>query len=302
MTLEMDAEVGTFYALLNMKHPLLGTNRKLRQALSCAYNPARYSEVFYDGVRPVSEQLIPQGLAGHRKDFKNPYGFDLERGRRLIAEAGFPGGYDKDGNQLTLTLDFDAARSSERLQAEFIKDCFEALGIKIQIIENDFARLLQKQETGNYQIAAGSGWQADYPDPENFLMLFYSKNFPPSGKNETFFRNAEFDGLYEKMASMDEGPERLAITLRMADILAEECPIILNVQKSYYTLIQPWAQRTHANLQMELGLKYLPLDPALRAKCIAEWNRPRLWPLWAIGGVVVLAGAYAVRRARRGDV
>ena len=89
---------------------------------------------------------------------------------------------------------------------------------------------------------------------------------------------------------------------RMADILAEECPIILNVQKAYYTLIQPWAPRTHANVQMEGGLKYLPLDPVLRAQRIAEWNRPRLWPLWALGGAAVLAGAYAVRRARRGDV
>ena len=302
MSLEKDTEVGTFYALLNMKHPVLGANKKLRQALSCAYDPARYSEVFYDGVRPVSTQLIPPGLAGYRKSFENPYGYDIERGRKLIAEAGFPGGRGPDGKQLTLTLDFDAARSSERLQAEFIKDCFEALGIKIQIIENDFARLLQKQETGNYQIAAGSGWQADYPDPENFLMLFYGKNVPPTGKNETFFQNAEFDKLYEKMASMDESPERLAITTRMADILAEECPIVLNVQKAYYTLVQPWAPRTHANVQMEGGFKYLPLDPVLRAKCIAEWNRPRLWPLGVLGGFAVLAGGYAVRRARRDNV
>ncbi len=302
MKLEKDTEVGTFYALLNMKRPVLGSNKKLRQALSCAYDPARYSEVFYDGVRPISQQLIPPGLAGYRKDFKNPHGYDIERGRRLLAEAGYAGGRGPDGKQLTLTLDFDAARSSERLQAEFIKDCFEALGIKIQIIEDDFARLLQKQETGNYEIAAGSGWQADYPDPENFLMLFYSKNFPPSGKNETFFHNAEFDALYEKMASMDDGPERLALITRMADILAEECPIVLNVQKAYYTLIQPWAPRTHANLQMEGGFKYLPLDPVMRAKCIAEWNHPRLWPLWVLGGLVVLAVAFAVRRGRRGDV
>lgn len=302
MTLEKDTEVGTFYAMLNMKHPLLGTNKKLRQALSCAYDPARYSEVFYDGVRPISQQLIPPGLAGYRKDFKNPYGYDLTRGKRLLAEAGYPDGRGPDGKQIELTLDFNAARSDERLQAEFIKDCFEALGIKIQIIENDFARLLQKQETGNYEITAGSGWSADYPDPENFLMLLYSKNFPPSGKNEAFFKNAEYDALYEKMASMDDGPERLAIVIRMADIIAEEVPLIMNVQKAYYTLIQPWAPRSHANVQMEGGLKYQPLDPVLRAKCIKEWNRPRLWPLWALGGAAVLAVAYAVRRARRGDV
>ena len=302
MTLEKDTEVGTFYALLNMKFPLLGTNKKLRQALSCAYDPARYSEVFYDGVRPISRQLIPPGLAGYRKDFKNPYSYDIERGKRLLAEAGYPGGRGPDGKQLVLTLDFNAGRSEERVQAEFIKDCFEALGLKIQIIENDFARLLQKQETGNYQISAGSGWSADFPDPENFLFLYYSKNFPPAGKNETFFHNDEYDALYDKMASMDDGPERLAMITRMADILAEECPIILNVQKAYYTLIQPWAPRTHANVQMEGGLKYLPVDPVLRAQRIAEWNRPRLWPLWALGGAAVLAGAYAVRRARRGDV
>ncbi len=302
MKLEKDTEVGAFYTLVNMSKPVLGKNKKLRQALSCAYDAARFSEIFYEGVRPVCEQLIPPGLFGYRKEFKNPYGHDLERAKRLIAEAGYPGGRDAAGQQLTLELDFNAESSDLRKHAEFEKDCYEALGIRIQIIEDTFSRLMQKQETGDFQLASGSGWGADYPDPENFLMIFYSKNMPPEGKNETQFRNEEFDRLYEQMATMDDTPERLKIVHRMADILAEECPIILNTEKSYFVLVQPWAPRTHDNTQLEGGVKFLPLDPVLRAQCIVQWNRPRYWPLWAGIGVIVLGAGYAIRRSRRANV
>ena len=101
---------------------------------------------------------------------------------------------------------------------------------------------------------------------------------------------------------MEDTPERLKMVTRMADILAEECPIILNTEKSYFVLVQPWAPRTHDNTQIEGGVKYMPLDPVLRAKCREEWNRPRYWPLWAGLGVIALGIAYAVQRSRRADV
>jgi ABC-type transport system substrate-binding protein len=104
-------------------------------------------------------------------------------------------------------------------------------------------------------------------------MLFYSKNFPPEGKNISRYKNPDFDKLYEQMATMDPSPERLAIAYKMVDMLNDDCPIILTNHKAFYSLVQPWAPRTHNNMMLEGGIKYLWLDPALREKKRAEWNR-----------------------------
>ncbi len=104
-------EVSTFFANFNMQDPVLGTNKKLRQALSCAYNPQGFIDLLYGGAAPIARQLIPPGIFGYQKDFKNPYGFNLEKAKRLIAEAGYPNGIDpKTGQPLELTMEVRGKR------------------------------------------------------------------------------------------------------------------------------------------------------------------------------------------------
>ncbi len=67
----------------------------------------------------------------------------------------------------------------------------------------------------------------------------------------------EFDKLFNQMSTMEDGPARMEIIRRMNDILIEDCPVILNFNKSYYVLVQPWAPLTHTNtLLVGGGLKY----------------------------------------------
>jgi ABC-type transport system substrate-binding protein len=272
--LEKDVDVSTFYTSLNMDDPVLGKNKKLRQALACSFDAATENEIFYNNVREVAQQLLSPGIPGFRKDLKNPYGFDLERGKKLIAEAGYPNGIDpKTGRPLEIVLDTNASGADERLLTEFEQRCFERLGIKVTVVENTFAKMLEKEDKGNFQLASGTGWGADYPDPENYFMLFYSKNLPPEGKNISRFKNAEYDKRFEQMATMEDGPERLKLIHEMVDIINEECPIIFTNHKAYYTLVQPWAPRTHANAMLEGGVKYLWLDPKARETKRAEWKR-----------------------------
>jgi ABC-type transport system substrate-binding protein len=274
VSLEKDVDVSTFYTSINMDDPLLGKNKKLRQALACATDASTQNEIFFNGVREVAQQIIPPGFAGFRKDYRNPMSFNLDRAKQLIAEAGYPGGIDpKTGRPLELVLDTSASGSDQRMMTEFEQKCFEKLGIKVSVIENTFAKKIEKEDKGNFQISSLTGWGADYPDPENFFMLFYSKNFPPEGKNISRYKNPDFDKLYEQMATMDPSPERLAIAYKMVDMLNDDCPIILTNHKAFYSLVQPWAPRTHNNMMLEGGIKYLWLDPALREKKRAEWNR-----------------------------
>jgi len=303
MKLERALEVSTFFLVLNMQDPLLGKNRKLRQALSCAYDPEGYSEMLYGGVAPVAQQLIPPGIYGYQKEFRNPYGANIEKARQLIAEAGFPAGRDPaTGAPLEITMDVAAAGGEERQLAEYEQRQLEQLGIRVRVIENTFARLMEKEDQGNFQIAAGSGWGADYPDAENFLFLFYSGNFPPVGKNTGRFKNEEFDRLFEQVATMENTPERLELIKRMNAILIEECPIILNFNKAYYVLVQPWSPLTHMNLLLEGGLAYLPVDPQMRETRRRQWNPVPKWPPFLAAGLVAVGIVYGVRLNRRRNV
>ena len=303
MKLEKDVEPSTFWISYNLDDPVIGKNKKLRQALSAAYDAQTYCDIFYNSVAPVAEQLIPPGLPGYAREWKNPYGFDLEKAKRLIAEAGYPGGIDPaTGRPLEITMEIVAVGSEDRQRAEFEQRCFEKIGVKVRVSENTFARLLQKEDTGDFQMASGTGWGADYPDPENYFFLFYSKNVPPAGKNISRFKNAEFDRMFEQMANMENTPERLEIVAKMNALLAEECPQILNFHKAFYTAVQPWAPRTHNNLMLEGGVKYAVIDEAVRAAKRREWNRKPLWPIAVLAGFVIFAAGWAVRINRQRNV
>jgi ABC-type transport system substrate-binding protein len=302
MKLDTTLEVSTFWLNFNMQDPVIGRNKKLRQALSCAYDPRGYSELLYGGVAPTAQQLLSPGIYGFQKDFKNPFGPNLDRAKQLLAEAGYPGGIDPaTGQPLTLSMDVTATGAEERQLAEYDQRQFERLGIKMRMIENTFARKLEKEDQGNYQIVE-TGWGADYPDPENYFFLFYSKNFPPSGKNVSRYKNAEFDQLFEKMASMENSPERLQIVHRMNDILLDDAAIILRFHKAYYVVVQPWAPRTHHNTMLEGGVKYWPIDIEMRAQKQQEWNPRPKWPIAALGGVLAIGAIYGVQINRKRNV
>jgi len=304
ITLYRDVEPGTFYSQFNNDDPLLGKNLRLRQALSTAYNEGRANELFGNGVQLKAEQLLPPGVVGYEPGFKNPYRTqNLAQARKLLAEAGYPNGIDPNtGQPLVLTMDVVASGAEDRQRAEFDQSQIEQLGLRCKIEENTWARFQDKQINGHFQMNTGSGWNADYPDPENFFFLFYSKNVPPQGSNYVRFSHPEFDRLFEQMATMDNGPERLEIIRRMNGILVEQCPVIYSFHPVAFTLNQPWLARVSSNPMLTGGLKYVRLDTALRAQKISEWNRAPAWPLWTLGAVLALLLGYAIQWARKQNV
>jgi len=298
-----DVEPGTFYSQFNMENALVGQNLKLRQALSTVYNQDRANAIFGNGVDIKAEQLLPPGVVGYEPGFKNPFRTqDLAQAKVLLAQAGYPEGIDpKTGAPLVLTLDVVAGNAESRQRAEFDQMQLQQLGIRCKIEENTWSRFQEKQLRGLFQLNNGSGWNADYPDPENFFFLFYSKNAPPQGSNYTRFSNPEFDRLFAQMATMDNGPKRLEIIRRMNAILVEQCPVIYTFHPVTFTLNQPWVPRLFDNAMLATA-KYTVVDPALRAQKICEWNHAPTWPLWTLGGMFALLIGYAAARARRDNL
>lgn len=299
--LNKDTEPSTFSLLFNMEDPVVGKSRKLRQAISSAYNQSLGNEIFFNGMYLDAQQLLPPGVFGRQLNFQNPYRQqNLTLAKRLLAEAGYPEGCDvRTGNQLELTLDMVADDAEARQMAEFEKNQIEHLGIRVKVEENIWSRLQEKKIAGHFQMVSGSGWHADYPDPENFFFLFCSRNIPPQGSNDTRYRNPKFDEVFERMSTMDNTPERMELVRQLNDILTEDCPWVLNSHPVYFALNQPWCPRVSSNPLLAGGLKYVSVNIALREQKQKEWNHTSLWPLAVVSGFLILAAGSGIHWSRK---
>ena len=106
-------------------------------------------------------------------------------------------------------------------------------------------------------------WGADYPDAENFLQLFYSKNISP-GPNGANYSNPAFDKLYEKALLLPDSPERTKIYKQMRDIVVEDVPWTYTGHRLTYGLFYPWLKNYKPNKIVAGSVKYYRIDNNLR--------------------------------------
>jgi ABC-type transport system substrate-binding protein len=211
-------ELDVVYVCVNMQDPLIGKNRKLRQAMQLAYDVETVIGRFYNGRGERAQGPVPPGIFSHDPAFRGPFGaFDPVAARKLLAEAGHPGG--EGIPELTyLTV----ASTEARQRGEHFAQNMAAVGIRVKVESASWPEYLERIRMRKFQLA-GAAWMADYPDPENFLQLLYGPNAPP-GANNASYDNPEYNRLYERMAVMADGPERLAVINRMRDIVTEDLP------------------------------------------------------------------------------
>jgi len=178
---------------------------------------------------------VPPGVAGARED-EPPYGYDLARARRLLAEAGYPEGQDPaTGRRLKLTLELGSADNPEARQgAEVMASFCERIGVVLEPSYNNWPAFLKKIEQRQAQLFTLT-WMGDYPDAQNFLQLFASENASP-GPNRSNYRSAEFDRRYRAMTALPESPEREALCRAATDVVLEDCPWILMAHPMAFTV------------------------------------------------------------------
>ncbi len=235
------------YIGFNMDDPVLGPNRALRLALAWAFDGEAWSR-FHGGRvrRPLSP--VPAGVAGDPGPPSRPVGFDLDRARALLAEAGYPDGRDPHtGRRLQLTLEIaDADRPEIRQSTDLFIQFMDRIGVVVMPSYNNRPTFFQKLARRQAQMFRLS-WVADYPDAQNFLQLFYGPNASP-GPNRVNYANPEYDRLYERMREMPDTPERTALCARMVEILVEDAPWLL-VGRPVEVVLKSgrlWNYRPHA--------------------------------------------------------
>lgn len=234
--LSMVNALDTTYVAFNHTDPLFKDNIKLRQAMSLAYDHVESNKLFYNNTATVAQSIIPPGISGHKKEYKNPYiGRNLDLAKKLLKEAGYP-----DGKGLP-ELNYETVGSTvSRQQGEFFAKNMADIGIKIRISTNTWPELVKKTNTKTAQIF-GIAWGADYPDAENFFSLLYGPNEAP-GSNSSNYKNPSFDKIFAQASIMQDGPERTALYEQLYEMAGNEVPWIYGMHRTSVSLYQGWVK------------------------------------------------------------
>ena len=315
----------TYYMGFNMLDPVVGSRDgvgeqrsvKLRQALSIAIDQEEFISIFMNGRGVAAMSPLPPGIFGYRQGEAgiDPVVYDwvdgkakrkpVEAARKLLAEAGWPDGRDaKTGAPLVLNLDTTSGGMGDKSHVDWLTRQFGKLDIQLVVRATDFNRFQEKLRKGAVQLYF-LGWNADYPDPENFFFLLAGaeSKVAHGGENTSNYASPEFDRLFAEMKDMDSGQQRLAIISRMNRLLQQDAPWIFGFHPTSYTLGHAWLHNRKPTDVGNNSLKYQRIDVALREAQRRAWNEPVLWPL-AVGVLVllsvVLPAFVSYRRRERG--
>jgi len=145
---------------------------------------------------------------------------------------------------------------------EYFQKSLAAIGIQLKVQTFSWPEFQQSLKNKKGQIWSFA-WGADYPDAENFLQLFYSKNFSP-GPNDSNYSNPEFDRLYEKSLTLNDSPERTALYQKMSAIVIEDTPWVFGVHRVIFGLSHPWLKNYKPHEFTHGMSKYYRIDTSLR--------------------------------------
>lgn len=199
------------------KSPL--REKALRKAINYAFDREKMVKYFRKNIGyPATAGFIPNGLPSFNDKIVKGYTYDPEKVRQLLIEAGYPDG--KDLPEITLHTTDNYLE-----QTEFIQSQLSDNHIKVKISVDKPSVLRQAVASCDYNFFKKS-WVGDYADEENFMSLFYSKNFAPMGSNYTHYKNPEFDVLFEKVIREQNREVKNALYQKMDQMLIDDAPIV----------------------------------------------------------------------------
>ncbi|MBK1693759.1 peptide ABC transporter substrate-binding protein [Chromatium weissei] len=299
-------EPANYYLGFNMLDAVVGGDseraRLLRQAISIAIDYEEFISIFANGRGVIAHSPLPPGIFGYREGAAgiNSLVYEWRDGRAvrrpltaalaLMERAGYSNGIDREtGRTLTINYEAVATGPDDRARLNWMRKQFAKLGIELVVRATDYNRFQDKLRTGAAQIFM-LGWNADYPDPENFLFLLYGPNgkVAHQGENAANYANPEFDRLFEQMKFMDDSPERQAIIDRLIEIVRADAPWVWGFFPKSFSLHHQWMHNLHPNQMANNTLKYRRIDFTLRQQLRHLWNRPIRWPLGIAAGLLIL--------------
>lgn len=212
----------------------LSKNKLLRQALNYAVNREQLVRYILRGKGiSATNGVLPPTMPGFSKDVRG-YSYDPQKARQLLAQAGYPNGKGLP----KLIVQLGNSQTTGQV-AEAIQQQWKEIGVNLEIRQVDFPQHLDMVRNSKLMLWR-TNWSGDYPDPENFLALFYSANHSPGGPNTTHIRNTRLDSLYTAALNPLLSPvQRYALYNGMEHIILDEAPWIFLYYNAIQRLVQP---------------------------------------------------------------
>ncbi len=251
----------TFWLGFNMLDPVLGKNKPLRQAISLSFDRRKFIDLFSNGRDVIAHGFVAPLMDSYDSKIseKGYARFDPDEAREKLKLAEQIHG----GKIPTLKIAMPGTGTFYRQFGQFTKSNFDAVGLDVEIEYMDWPTYLGKLKSGSLQIFS-SGAKASIPDAEDFLGMFYSKNWAP-GSNSFNYKNIRFDELYKKIEVMDDSPQRRELYREMEITVLEDYPAVFINHRVAYALRHGWYMNYKPHV-FSYGLsKYRRIDLVKRA-------------------------------------
>lgn len=216
-----------WYIGLNCSRPPFNDVR-LRRALNLSLDREKILELLLNGAAVLAAGPVPPSL---RTDKLKPYPFDPVRARQLIKEAGY-------GSGLVTTL-WVAGGSEMYFVLEALQSDWAAVGIQVDLLRSDwnvFKTAVKEGKPDMYYL----NWQADYPDPENFLFPLF--NSIESEQKRNRYNSSRADSLITLVQTTPAGAERQNLISMANKFIFEEAPWVFLWHKRGHVVVQPWIE------------------------------------------------------------
>lgn len=216
------------------------SNKKIRQAFAYALDRKRIVEFVLSGEceGPGIHGITPPTFKGYDITQIKGYDLDVAKAKKLLAEAGYPNG---KGFPKTV-LEVNRSSRNEKVALEVQKQLKENLSVNIEISFGSLSEKIEKSKNGQMDFFR-SGWIADFPSPENFLLLLYGKNVPadatkPSYPNTSRYVNPKFDELFDKALNSVDEAESFKFFIEAEQIAMDDAPVLVLWYEESYRLLQ----------------------------------------------------------------
>jgi ABC-type transport system substrate-binding protein len=205
------------------------TDARVRQAMNYAVNKEKLLQL--NNRRGVAARsFLPPNMPGHDANVTG-YPFNPARARELLAAAGYAQGFNttlwvRSDNKLTLSM------------AQSVQQDLAEVNVRIQIKPLAWPSFLEAVRVPDLVPFFYLGWEADFPDPSNFLeVLLHSKNI--GSNNNTNYSNAEVDGLLDQAAHTVDPEARLQLLQEVERIAVNDAPWVFLFHPVTYEIVQP---------------------------------------------------------------
>ena len=248
---EPGADVVTI--IFNMKDPVWGKNKLLRQAVAFAVDYDKLIELGYAGQAVKAQSIVDPSQYGYDDQFKSQAPKrDLAKAKALLAQAGYP-----DGKGLAPIEVAGYDGTDQRNIMEVIKRSLEEAGLQLKMEVSTWPEFLVRTRQQKFQMVM-LGWGSTVPDVEASMSCVDSR-YIASGQNPAAYANPTLDGIMKKVRTLENGPERLALIKQFKDILDDDMPMIAIIHRVRSQVVQSWIKNYVFLDEVHLGwfAKYL---------------------------------------------